>query len=130
MMPSNRDIADAVDCYIAIWNLRDRTARAQAVRTIFTADATYTDPIADVAGHDDIDAVISIVQTQFSGCAFKLLGKVNSHHRIARFSWELVSPENEFPEALGSEIAIFTDRLQIKTIYAFLDKLPNDWQSG
>lgn len=51
----------------------------------------YTDPLADVVGHEQIAGVIAAAHEQFPGFVFRLAGTVDGHHDTARFSWELVS---------------------------------------
>jgi hypothetical protein len=49
----------------------------------------YTDPLADVTGHDAIEATIAAVQAQFPGSVFRLAGPVDVHHDQVRFTWHL-----------------------------------------
>lgn len=44
--------ATLVERYLAAWNETDADARAKAVALLWTEDGTYTDPMADVAGHE------------------------------------------------------------------------------
>ena len=46
------DIPGTVERYITLWNETDAAARKQGIAEIFAEGATYTDPLADVAGHD------------------------------------------------------------------------------
>uniref|UniRef100_UPI0004C85DF0 nuclear transport factor 2 family protein n=1 Tax=Streptomyces sp. NRRL S-146 TaxID=1463884 RepID=UPI0004C85DF0 len=82
---------DAVARYFEAWNAEDPAARAKAVAVAWAEDGRYTDPLADVRGHEGIAAVIAAAREQFPGFAFRLTGVVEGHHDIARFSWELVS---------------------------------------
>ncbi|WP_448641852.1 nuclear transport factor 2 family protein [Geodermatophilus sp. URMC 63] len=58
---------DLADCYLAAWNETDTAARRALLDQVFTEDVTYTDPLADVAGRDGLDAAIAAVQAQFPG---------------------------------------------------------------
>lgn len=118
------DIAGTIDRYITLWNETDADARKQGIAEIFDAEAVYTDPLADVAGHDGIDAVIAGAQGQFAGFAFKLLTAVDSNHNIARFSWELVPAAGGESVVIGFDVAAFTEDGKIRSIYGFLDKVP------
>jgi limonene-1,2-epoxide hydrolase len=58
---------DSVTFYLDAWNNTDPDARAEAVAAVFTEDARYVDPLADVTGHEAIAALIGGVQQQFPG---------------------------------------------------------------
>ncbi len=119
------DVTATVSTYIDLWNETSGEARMKGIKETFTADATYTDPLADVAGHDGIDALIAGVQGQFPGFIFKLLGAVDSNHNIARFQWELFPPEGGESAVIGSDIAVLAEDGRIRNIYGFLDKVPS-----
>lgn len=65
---------DAVRRYFVAWNAATAEDLAKAVAAAFTEDATYTDPLADVRGHDGLAAAISGARQQFPGFEFKLTG--------------------------------------------------------
>ena len=70
---------DAIaDAYIDMWNETDTTARKARVEQLFAPGGCYTDPLADVTGHDQIDAMINAVQQQFPGMHFTLVGPVDA----------------------------------------------------
>ena len=50
------DTATLVQRYLAAWNTTDPAARREAIAAAFTPDARYVDPMADVRGHDGVDA--------------------------------------------------------------------------
>jgi SnoaL-like domain len=118
------DIAATVDLYLSLWNESSKENRQKGITEIFTSDAIYTDPLADVAGHDGIDAVIAGVQSQFPGFTFKLLGSVDSNHNIARFQWEMVPDAGGESPVIGFDIAVLGEDGKIRGIYGFLDKVP------
>jgi SnoaL-like domain len=118
------DIAGTVERYIALWNETDSAARKQGIAEIFTPEATYTDPLADVSGVDGIDAVIRGAQGQFADFTFTLLGAVDSNHNIARFSWELIPVDGGESVVIGSDVAVFGEDGKIRSVYGFLDKVP------
>ncbi|MEU9591046.1 nuclear transport factor 2 family protein [Streptomyces sp. NPDC048219] len=120
---------DAVTRYFAAWNAGPE-ARAEAVAAAWTADGGYTDPLADVRGHEQITAVITAAHEQFPGFVFRLSGAVDGHHDTARFSWELVSEaagdpagEGSAPVA-GSDVITLDGEGRIRAVYGFLDRVP------
>src|SRR3954452_9882477 len=77
--------------YFEAWNATEPESLAKAVAAAWTADGSYTDPLADVTGHERIAAVIAGAHEQFPGFVFRPLGAVDGHHDTARFAWELVN---------------------------------------
>ncbi len=59
------EIEKIAERYIAVWNEPDAESRRQAVAGLWTEDGTYTDPLAAVEGHVDIEGVIASVRGQF-----------------------------------------------------------------
>jgi SnoaL-like domain len=119
------DVAATVEQYLSLWNETSSETRRQGIKETFTPDASYTDPLADVAGHDGIDALIAGVQGQFPGYTFKLLEGVDSNHNIARFRWELIPADGGESIVIGSDLAVFGADGKIRSVYGFLDKVPS-----
>lgn len=115
---------EVAERYIAAWNEADADARRNAVAELWTEDGTYTDPLAAVAGHEAIEAVISGVREQFPNHVFGLIGGVDSHHDIARFSWGLVPEEGGEATVIGFDVAVVADGGRIRNVFGFLDKVP------
>ncbi|GHH41446.1 hypothetical protein FHS35_000934 [Streptomyces umbrinus] len=87
-MSANQDRYEtAVARYFEAWNAGGEEALTKAVTAAWTADGTYTDPLADVRGHEGIAAVIAGAHEQFPGFEFRLTGAVDGHHDLARFGW-------------------------------------------
>jgi hypothetical protein len=109
--------------YLAAWNETDATARRAAVDALFTEDARYTDPLADVAGREAIAATIAAVQGQFPGFVFRLAGPVDGHHDQLRFTWHLGPDGQEAPIA-GFDVAVTDGAGRIRSVLGFLDRVP------
>ncbi|MBY8881257.1 nuclear transport factor 2 family protein [Actinacidiphila acidipaludis] len=116
------DIQHLVERYIAAWNETDPAARRALIGEVFAADARYTDPLADVTGPDALDAVVGAVQDQFAGLAFTL-GPVDTHHHVARFTWEL-GPAGGEALVIGFDVAVTGEDGLIHGVLGFLDKVP------
>ncbi|MEV0650763.1 nuclear transport factor 2 family protein [Phytomonospora sp. NPDC050363] len=108
--------------YIQTWNETDAGARRALVEKYWTAEATYTDPLAELAGADAISAAIGAVQGQFAGLVFSLGGVVDGHHDLVRFTWHL-GPAGEEPIVVGFDV-VELDGERIKAVHGFLDKVP------
>ena len=114
---------DVIERYLDCWNETDPAARRKLIEEVWAPDATYTDPLGDVAGRAAIDAAITAAQGQFPGYVFTLAGPVDAHHRQARFSWNL-APAGEEPVVVGSDVALTGPDGQITAVFGFLDKVP------
>ncbi|MEV5605275.1 nuclear transport factor 2 family protein [Streptomyces sp. NPDC052299] len=114
--------ADAVQRYFAAWNAGPDELE-KAVAAAFTEDASYTDPLADVRGHEQLAAVIGGAQQQFPGFTFRPVGAVDGHHSLVRFGWELVAPDGSAPVA-GFDVATLADDGRITSVSGFLDRVP------
>ncbi|GAA4675672.1 nuclear transport factor 2 family protein [Phytohabitans rumicis] len=118
------DFNELVHRYIATWNEPDADARRAAVAELWTEDGVYTDPLASVAGHDAIAAVIAGARSQFPGFAFRLAGDVDAHHGVGRFTWELVPEAGGESVVVGSDVAVVGADGRLRGVYGFLDKVP------
>ena len=108
--------------YLAIWNETEPRARRQLIERTWTADAAYTDPMFEAAGHDGIDALVAGFQQQFPGVTFRQLGDTEAHHDRARFSWELVTPTGDLIAA-GTDVAVIRSG-QLQVVTGFFDQAP------
>ncbi|MGW2420472.1 nuclear transport factor 2 family protein [Streptomyces sp. NPDC001709] len=110
--------------YFEAWNATEPEALKKAVAAAWATDGGYTDPLADVRGHEGIAAVIAAVHEQFPGFVFRPLGTVDGHHDTARFAWELVNePEGSAPVA-GFDVVTLDDEGRIRQVLGFLDRIP------
>lgn len=116
------DAAQIVEAYIAIWNETDSAARRALIADTWTEDAAYTDPLADVTGHDAVDGLVDAVQAQFPGFVFRRLGEVDAHHEFIRFSWE-AGPADGGAVIGGTDVALVADG-RLRRVVGFLDRVP------
>ncbi|MEU0646875.1 nuclear transport factor 2 family protein [Streptomyces umbrinus] len=124
-MSANQDRYEtAVARYFEAWNAGGEEALTKAVTAAWTADGTYTDPLADVRGHEGIAAVIAGAHEQFPGFEFRLTGAVDGHHDLARFSWELVAVADGSAPVAGFDVITLSDDGRIRSVHGFLDRVP------
>ncbi|MFD5480403.1 nuclear transport factor 2 family protein [Streptomyces hawaiiensis] len=124
MSATARRYEDAVARYLEAWNAEDPAARAKAVAAAWTEDGGYTDPLADVSGHEEIAELIAAAREQFPGWEFRLTGGVDGHHDTARFSWELVSAADGSAPVAGSDVITLDGEGRIRAVLGFLDRVP------
>lgn len=114
----------AVARYFEAWNASDAEELTKAVATAWSTDGTYTDPLADVHGHEQIAAVIAAAHEQFPGFSFRPTGVVDGHHHTARFGWELVGGTDGSTPVAGFDVITLDDEGRIRSVYGFLDRVP------
>jgi ketosteroid isomerase-like protein len=112
-----------VSRYLAAWNETDPDARRRIIADVFSDDARYVDPLADVTGHDGIAAVIAGAQAQFPGLRFTPGEVLDTHHDIARFTWHLGSGDGE-PFVVGFDVAQLAEDGRLRAVHGFLDRVP------
>lgn len=95
------------------------SALGEAVAAAFDEGATYTDPLADVAGHEGLAAVIAGAQAQFPGFVFRPSGGVDGHHDIARFGWELVSAADGSAPVAGFDVVRLGEDGRIRSVLGY-----------
>ncbi|MFF0794057.1 nuclear transport factor 2 family protein [Streptomyces spiralis] len=110
--------------YLEAWNAKGAEALGKAVAAAWAPDGSYTDPLADVSGHEQITGLITAAQQQFPGFVFRLTGTVDGHHDTARFAWELVSERDGSAPVAGFDVITLDGEDRIRTVLGFLDRVP------
>lgn len=116
--------ATLIDRYLDAWNETDAAARRNLLDALWADDGVYTDPLASVSGVDAMDAVIAGAQEQFAGLRFVRGDVLDTHHNIARFTWELVPEVGAEPLVVGFDVAAVDSDNKITSVYGFIDKMP------
>jgi hypothetical protein len=121
------DAAKLVESYIDTWNETDADALRTAVASIWADDGRYVDPLADVAGRDQITGLIEAVQERVPGHVFRLSddqAPIDAHHNVMRFNWELVPASGGEPLVIGFDVAVTDDDGRLVSVLGFFDKGP------
>lgn len=125
----------AVARYFEAWNATEEGALGKGVAAAFDEEATYTDPLVEVVGHEGLAAAIAGVHAQFPGFVFRPSGEVDGHHDIARFGWELVSGDGGTSHSrsgdgggsapvAGFDVVRLGEDGRIRSVLGFLDRVP------
>lgn len=117
------DFTRIVEAYLEAWNSTDVDQRLSLMTRTWAASATYTDPLADVAGLEAISAVIDEVQQQFTGMEFTMVGRPDGHHHQVRFQWGL-GPAGAEPLVIGFDVVSLDREGAIRDVRGFLDRVP------
>ena len=123
-MHETRTLQDLAERYIATWNETDPAARRLLVDDLWAKDGSYTDPLVAVEGREAVDATLAAVQGQFPGLVFTLGGPIDTHHDIARFTWEL-GPQDGEALVIGFDVLVADADGRIAQVHGFLDKVPS-----
>ncbi|WP_230534486.1 nuclear transport factor 2 family protein [Microvirga roseola] len=116
------DAAIIAHRYIELWNETDLQRRKTLLVELWNANGTYLDPLMQGQGHDQIEALISGVQSQFPGFRFALVGQPDGYGDQVRFSWQL-GPEASGGPIKGTDFATIENG-RLKTAVGFLDQVP------
>lgn len=122
-MPDVIDATATVTTYLNTWNATDAADRRALLERYWAQGATYTDPLADVTGAEEISAAIGTVHDQFPGLVFTLVSGPDTHHRQSRFQWGL-GPRDADPVVVGFDVLTTDEDGRIQTVLGFLDKVP------
>ncbi|WP_181766933.1 nuclear transport factor 2 family protein [Streptomyces albidus (ex Kaewkla and Franco 2022)] len=121
----------AVARYFEAWNAEAPEQQEKSVAAAWALDGSYTDPLADARGHEELAAVIAAVREQFPGFTFVHTGAVDGHHDTARFTWELRAPrgssdagDGEAAPVAGSDVITLAGDGRIRSVLGFLDRVP------
>jgi hypothetical protein len=114
------ELIAVVDGYIAMWNETDPERRRFIIEQTWTADGSYVDPHAEVAGAEGIGALVAAVQEQFPGHRFVLASGPDAHHDRVRFTWQLVA-ESGAAVATGLDVAVVADDGRLRAVTGFLE---------
>lgn len=117
------DYTAVAKAYIDAFNTTDPVQRKQILNEVFAADVSYADPMAQVEGHEGVDAFIAGAHGQFPGWTFSLVGEVDGHNNRARFSWGL-GPQGAEPPVLGFDVVVLDESGRITAVHGFLDRVP------
>lgn len=112
-----------IERYLAAWNETDAELRAKAVAELWTEDGVYTDPLANVTGHEAIAAVIAGAQQMFPGLVFTAGPLDDAHTNLVRFTWHL-GPAGGEPIVIGFDVLDLAEDGRIRKTLGFLDKVP------
>jgi SnoaL-like domain len=114
---------ETIKRYLEAWNETDPVKRGALVASLWAADGSYTDPLADVRGPDAIAGLIGAAQQQFPGLVFTLGGPADANHNQARFTWHL-GPSGGEPIVIGFDVMVLSEDGRIASVHGFLDKVP------
>ena len=118
------DAQAVVERYLEVWNSLDAVERGKAAAEVFTDGCRFVDPIAEVTGPDGVAAVVGGVHERFPGHRLELLGAVDAHHDVVRFSWQLLPVGSDESVVIGTDVLVLTEDGRVGGVHGFFDKVP------
>ncbi len=115
---TQHDLTATVRGYFDCWNAADHEARSAAIEQTWALDATSTDPVANVSGHDAIAAMMAATLDAYPGHRFAQIGDINSHHDMVRWAWEMVDANGQ-RVIDGIDVASVDDEGRLVTLTGF-----------
>lgn len=116
------DTASIAHRYIDLWNETNPQRRRALMADLWTEAGTYLDALMQGQGHDQIDALIAGVHSQFPGFRFSLVGRPDGYSNQVRFSWQL-GPEGSDGPMKGTDFATLENG-RLASVVGFLDEVP------
>lgn len=105
---STTDPQTMIDGYFECWNATSDAARSDAIRRTWAPDARSCDPIADVAGHEQLAAMFAGFHATYPGSSFRQKGGVDAHHNLVRWGWEMLGADGVVTLD-GLDVAVIND---------------------
>jgi hypothetical protein len=112
-----------VDTYLAMWRATDATDRADLIARSFTADGRHVDPAADVAGPEQLAAMLTTVHATYPGFTIERTSGIDQHGNQVRFAWELAGADGTVLVA-GLDVAEVAADGRFARIASFWGDLP------
>ena len=113
---------DIVRRFLAFWSVQDPVLRRAEIEALFDPDCSFTNPDIVVRGIAPLEGFVGAVQKRLAGVTFVLVGEVDAHHDVGRFTWHAMAPGRADPVASGFDV-IITESGRIKQVIVFVDKV-------
>lgn len=113
------DVTELIDRYCRVWNEGEPNVRAELLASLWSENATYTDPSVHAANGQELLVHIAAIRAGRPGASILRTSPVDIHHRVARFSWHAVEGDGKVLRE-GIDIAFITsDGSRIERMIGF-----------
>jgi hypothetical protein len=117
------DVTATIDAYLAGLTQTDATRRAELISTAWAEEGRFVDPLFDVQGHAALDELAQGVIAQYPGHTFRRTSGVDSHHNLARYTFEFVAPDGAIV-ITGTDVGELGDDGRLQAITGFFGDVP------
>jgi hypothetical protein len=136
MSVNQRSLDEVVLAYIEAWSTPEEAVRRQLLDVSLADDASYTDPVYEVRGKEEIASHIGrslngeAYDGAGAGARIPISSGVDQHHGILRFSWVMIEPHKRQILLEGMDfVELAADgRLQhISGFFGAFPPIPESW---
>jgi hypothetical protein len=100
------DQAAVVDAWLVAYAEPDVAQRRRLIEQVWTTDGELVDPPFEGTGHEALSGMADVVLTHYASHTFRRTTKVDAHHDVARYGWELVAADGTVAVA-GLDVVTF-----------------------
>ena len=112
-----------IDRYCECWADMSSSERFARLSKLLAEDAFYHDPTTKVDGVAELERHIAAVVAERPGSRVERTTKVDQHHEVARFGWNLVLANGEkLPEGIDV-VWVTPDRNKLTGILGFFGQM-------
>jgi hypothetical protein len=119
------DVQTVVDAYLEGLTQADPVHRSQLIRTAWTEDGRFVDPLFVVQGHTALDELSQGVIAQYPGHVFRRTSGIDMHHDLARYAFEFVAPDGTVV-ITGTDVGELAEDGRLQRITGFFGDIPAD----
>lgn len=116
------DLTATIDTHLSAYTEPDPARRAPLITQAWAPDGVLLDPPLTGEGHDGISAAADALQSQFAGHRFVRTSAVDEHHRVLRYSWDLVDPAGTTVLS-GLDVGVVGEDGRLRRIAGFFGEL-------
>ena len=116
--PENRELLRTIDIYCAVWNEPEEQRRRALLNSVWSANATYTDPTVVANGAEELLAHINTVRARRPGASIARTTALDEHHGYVRFGWRVAQSDGSLLRE-GIDIAEVSDSGKIRSMLGF-----------
>jgi hypothetical protein len=116
------ELHDFITRYVATWNESDADIRRAHIEGLWSEQASLFNRVSEYHGPAGIDEAVKRSYDLFvaRGFRFRPRGDPASHHNAVRFSWEMVTADDEI-DSVGTQFLILDDNGRIRLDYQFIE---------
>jgi SnoaL-like domain len=119
------DVKTTIGAYLEGLTETDAARRAELIRTAWSEEGRFVDPLFDVQGHTALDELAQGVIAQYPGHTFRRTSGVDSHHNLARYTFEFVAPDGTIV-ITGTDVAELAEDGRLQAITGFFGDVATD----
>lgn len=117
------NLSTIIDRYCRVWSEPDSKQRATLLASVWSADATYSDPNVHQLGADELLAHIAKIQASRPGAKVVRTTQIDQHHNVARFGFNVIGSDGTILREGLDIVFLSFDGTKIEGIIGFFGLL-------